>query len=94
MAISESAAVKKMPPVRETVDDAIRRAVREELSSSSFRQRRLLSIDEAAEYLGVSKGTIHNLIAEKKLTAARFTRWPMLDIEDLERLIQESKRAS
>jgi excisionase family DNA binding protein len=76
-----------------TVDEAIARVVREELERLNLRQRRILEIDEAAEYLGCSCGTIHNLVAGGKLNPVRFDRRMRLDIEDLERLIHESKGA-
>jgi excisionase family DNA binding protein len=88
---------KKLPPSseprRESIEDAIKRTIRDELQSSNFRQKRMLSIEEAAEYLGSSTGTVHNLISEGKLTPSRYTRRPMLDIEDLDTLIRASKQA-
>jgi excisionase family DNA binding protein len=76
-----------------TVDEAIARVVREELGRLNLRQRRILEIDEAAEYLGCSVGTIHNLVADDKLSPVRYDRRIRFDIEDLDRLIQKSKVA-
>lgn len=83
---------EKEPQAVYSIEEAIARVVRDELGKLNLRQKRLLTIEEAAEYLNVSKGTIHNLMAEKKLAQVYFMRWPMIDIEDLDRLIRESKR--
>lgn len=76
-----------------TVDEAIARVVRQELERLNLRQRRILEINEAAEYLGCSCGTLHNLVADGKLNPVRFDRRMRFDIDDLERLIHESKGA-
>jgi excisionase family DNA binding protein len=76
-----------------TVDEAIARVVRMELQRLNLRQRRVLEIEEAAEYLGCSIGTIHNLVADGKLNPVRYDRRMRFDIEDLDRLIERSKVA-
>jgi excisionase family DNA binding protein len=56
--------------------------------------QRLLARQEAAEYLHCSEGTIDNLVTQGKLHPTRFTRFPLFDIQELDRLIEESKLAS
>lgn len=77
----------------DTVDEAIARVVRQELARLNFRQKRILDMEEAAEYLGCSVGTIHNLVADGKLNPVRYDRRMRFDIEDLDRLIEKSKLA-
>jgi hypothetical protein len=54
-------------------------------------QRRLFSLDEAAEYLGRSREAMEHLVAQKKVLVVRFDRRVAIDVKDLERLIQENK---
>ncbi|HLH04994.1 MAG TPA: helix-turn-helix domain-containing protein [Bryobacteraceae bacterium] len=79
---------------RGSVDEAIARVVREEIAKISLRRKQVLDIDEAAEYLGVSVNQVHNFIADGKLTPVRYDRRLRFDIDDLNRLIHESKRRS
>jgi len=60
-----------------------------------MRQRidqRLLSVEEAARYLGRTKEAVQHLVAAGKLPTVRIDRRVYLDIEDLDRLIEESKQ--
>ncbi len=68
--------------------------MREEIAKISLRRKQVLDIDEAAEYLGVSVNQVHNFIADGKLTPVRYDRRLRFDIDDLNRLIHESKRRS
>jgi len=53
--------------------------------------RRLLSVDEAAIYLGRSKDAVQHLIQADKLPVVRSDRRTMLDIQDLDEWIAENK---
>ncbi len=57
---------------------------------SGVRQR-LLTVEQAAEYLGRSKDAIQHMIAHGKLHASRVDRRVYLDIQDLDLLIEQSK---
>jgi excisionase family DNA binding protein len=74
-----------------TVDEAIARVVREEIARLSLRRQRVLTLEQTAEYLGTSEGTVHNLVALGKLKPCRFDRRPRFDIDDVNRLVEESK---
>jgi excisionase family DNA binding protein len=54
--------------------------------------RRLLRLPEAASLLGVSVWTLRRLISAGKLPVVRLTRRIQVDVKDLERLIEHSKR--
>jgi excisionase family DNA binding protein len=53
--------------------------------------RRLLSVEEAAAYLGRSPAAIRHMIESGKLPAVRIDRRVAVDIRDLDRLIEASK---
>jgi excisionase family DNA binding protein len=53
--------------------------------------RRLLSVKEAAAYLGRSLAAIQHMIESGKLPAVRIDRRVAVDIRDLDRLIEASK---
>lgn len=53
--------------------------------------RRLLSVDEAAVYLGRSKDAVQHLIQADKLPVVRSDRRTMLDIRDLDEWIENNK---
>jgi excisionase family DNA binding protein len=53
--------------------------------------RRLLSVEEAADYLGRSPAAVRHMIQSGKLPAVRIDRRVAVDIRDLDRLIEASK---
>jgi excisionase family DNA binding protein len=72
------------------VEDAIRRA----LNVSEVTNRRLLSIDEAAVFLALSKREIYNMISNRELSVVSHGRRKMIDILDLGRWIEQNKLQS
>jgi excisionase family DNA binding protein len=56
--------------------------------------RRLLSLKEAAEVLGIGLYSVRRLIWTGKLPAVRILRRIQIDTKDLERLIERSKDRS
>lgn len=75
-----------------TIDEAIERVIRNEMQRMNLlRAKRMLTREEAAEYLGCSPSTIDNLVADGKLTPSYYTRRPMFDRFQLDRLIEESR---
>ena len=54
-------------------------------------QKRLLSVEEAAVYLGRTKEAVQHLIAAAKLPVVKADRRVFLDIKDLDRWIEQSK---
>ncbi len=53
--------------------------------------QRLLTIEEAAEYLGRTVWGVREMIYSGKLPAVKIDRRVQLDIRDLERLIDQNK---
>lgn len=54
--------------------------------------KRLLSPEDAAAYLSLSKREVYNMIANEQIAAVRHGRRKMLDIRDLEKWIEDNKR--
>ena len=53
--------------------------------------RRLISLREAAELLGVSVTSVRRLVWAGRLPAVRLTRRVQVDLHDLDRIIQQEK---
>ncbi len=54
--------------------------------------KRLLSVGEAATYLGVRKSTIYSWAWRRKIPSVKMGRRLPFDREDLDRIIEERKR--
>jgi excisionase family DNA binding protein len=79
----------------EAIVDAIADRVAERLrghdyESGSIRPR-LLSIEQAAQYLGRTRDSVEHLIAADKIPAVRIDRRVFVDVIDLDKLIEASK---
>ena len=73
--------------LRQLVEDAVRRVVREELAASrnpNELARGYVSIQAAADHAGIAPGTIRRWIGEGKLPARKAGRVWRVRIEDLE----------
>jgi len=55
-------------------------------------EKRLLTVKEACEYLGISKTTLYKLIKEGKLKPVKLGKITRFEKEDIDRLIKESKQ--
>jgi excisionase family DNA binding protein len=53
--------------------------------------RRLLTVDQAAEYLGRTREAVEHMIHSGKLPVVRIDKRVSLDVRDLDRLIEERK---
>jgi excisionase family DNA binding protein len=60
--------------------------------TQASKQKRLLTLHEAAELLSVSVASVRRLIATDQLRIVRFNRRLLVDLKDLEMLIQQAKR--
>jgi hypothetical protein len=76
----------------ETLVDMIAEAVAKRLGATGTPKARLLSVAAAGEYLSRSPSAIRHLINQGKLPTVAIDSRIMLDIRDLDRIIEESKR--
>jgi excisionase family DNA binding protein len=77
---------------QQAIETAVETGVRKALNISDATNRRLLSIEEGAVYLSLSKREVYNMIATDELPAVTHGRRKMLDIRDLEVWIERSKK--
>jgi excisionase family DNA binding protein len=63
--------------------------------SDSYRSqlvsRRLVSLADAAEILGMSVASVRRLVCRGKLQSLKLTRRVLIDVRDVEKLIEQSK---
>lgn len=64
-----------------------------ERSTGATVKPRLMTVEQAATYLGRSKEAVEHMIASGKLPTVRSDRRVFLDIRDLDRWIEENKTA-
>jgi excisionase family DNA binding protein len=60
-------------------------------SRSEFDRRRLISLPEAADMLGLSVASVRRLIGSGRLHAVKLNRRVLVDLRDVDRLIEEAK---
>ena len=75
----------------EAIEDRIVERVAEALSKRPL-PKRLLSVREAADYLGCDDCTVRNLHAAGDLPAVRNTSRVQFDLRDLDELIERNKK--
>ena len=66
-------------------------AIADRLETRQDTRRRLLDVEQAAEYLSTSESGVYNLVSDGKLQAVRFDRRLRFDIRDLDKLIDDAK---
>jgi excisionase family DNA binding protein len=75
----------------EAVALAIESGLRKALNISEVTNRRVLSAEEAATYIGLSRREVYNMIATKQLRTIKHGKRTMLDIRDLDEWIEINK---
>ena len=55
-------------------------------------EKRLISVEDAARYLGVQKSTIYSWVWRRKIPSVKMGRRLLFDQEDLDRMIEAGKR--
>ncbi len=55
-------------------------------------EKRLISVEDAARYLGVKKSTIYSWAWRRKISSVKMGRRLLFDQEDLDRMIEVGKR--
>lgn len=81
------------PTPGDTLIEAIANAVVERLERIQIIRKRLLTIEQAADYLGMSDDTVERLVAAGRLVPVRgLDRRVRFDIRDLDGLVEDAKR--
>jgi excisionase family DNA binding protein len=88
----EAARVSVTDAFQEVIERAVEAGIRKALNITDATNRRLLSIEEGAVYLSLSKREIYNMISTRDLPAVTHGRRKMLDIRDLDTWIESAKR--
>jgi len=57
-------------------------------------EKRLVSVEDAARYLGVKKSTTYSWAWRRKIPSVKMGRRLLFDQEDLDRMIEAGKRAA
>lgn len=78
----------------QVIEKAVEAAVRKVLNINRATNRRLFSVKEAAEYIGLSKREVYNMITTEELPPVTRGRRKMLDIRDIDKWIERNKRRS
>jgi len=73
------------------IEQAVETGVRKGLNISETTNRRLLSVEEGAVYLSLSKRELYNMIANHEMAVVTHGRRKMLDIRDLDAWIEHNK---
>jgi excisionase family DNA binding protein len=80
--------------VLDTLADKITQRLREDsLGESATVRPRLLSVEQAAVYIGRSKEAVQHMVSSGKIPTVRPDRRVFIDVEDLDRWIREHKQA-
>lgn len=85
--------VKEDPigPLVRAIADEVERRIMPHLTQP---KARLLSVEQAAAYLGRTQSAIHGMIQTGKLNPVRMDSRVMFDVQDLDRMIEASKNNS
>jgi excisionase family DNA binding protein len=73
----------------DAVAESIARRLKEKFDRPS--EHRLLTLEEAAEYLGYTPAAVRHMVAKGQLRCVRIGRTVRLDVTDLERCIEDHK---
>lgn len=73
------------------IESAVECAVKRALNVSDATNRRLLTVEQAAEYLSLSTREIYNMFANRELLRVRRGKRIMIDIRDLDLWIERNK---
>lgn len=75
----------------QVIEQAVLEALKKALNVSDVTGRRLVTAKQAALYLCLSEREIYNMVSNREICGVRHGRRLMLDIQDLERWIEENK---
>jgi excisionase family DNA binding protein len=74
------------------IERAVDAGVRKALNVSEATNRRLLSIEESATYLALSRREVYNMLSTREFPVVNRGRKKMIDLHDLNAWIERNKR--
>jgi len=78
-------------PLSDMIEESMRKVLAEFIKTTDLRPQRLVDSVPAAEYLGVSRSKIYEMIASGELPVVRAGRSTLLDKDDLDGWIRAHK---
>jgi excisionase family DNA binding protein len=76
------------------IEQAVETGVRKAMNIADATNRRMLSVEESATYIGLSKREVYSMIASGELPVVTHGRRKMIDIRDLDQWIANNKSAA
>jgi len=75
----------------EAIADAVACRLQGKLNAQQSTARRLLNVEEAAEYVGYTPAAVRHMVTKRQLPCVRNGRTVRFDVADLDRWIEEHK---
>jgi excisionase family DNA binding protein len=79
-------------PLSELIEQALRRVLADVIRTTDLRSQRLLSPEQAAEYIHQSRARVYELLKEGEIPVVKSGRSTLIDKDDLEDWIKAHKR--
>ncbi len=76
----------------DAIADAVARRLEGKLDQQRGPARRLMTVDEAGDYLGYTPAAVRHMVAKGQLPCVHVGRSVRFDVKDLDRWIDENKR--
>lgn len=76
----------------ELIKIAVREVLAETIKTTDLRSQRLLSPEQAAEYINISRARLYELLKEGEIPVVKSGRSTLIDKNDLEEWIRAHKR--
>ena len=76
----------------DAIAEAVARRLEGKIEHQSTPGRRLLTVDEAGEYLGYTPAAVRHMVAKGQLPCVHIGRSIRFDVRDLDSWIDENKR--
>lgn len=79
-------------PLSEMIKVAVREVLSEVIKTTDMRSQRLLSPEQAAEYINLSRARVYELLKEGEIPVVKSGRSTLVDKDDLDAWIRSHKR--
>lgn len=79
-------------PLSEMIKVAVREVLAETIKTTDLRSQRLLSPEQTAEYINISRARVYELLKDGEIPVVKAGRSTLIDKDDLEKWIVAHKR--